>query len=59
MGHAYFRHDNSRHFGRVKDARRDGAMRKSRVICIVKYGTVDHHREILEDAKEKGEEVST
>jgi len=32
-------------------------MRKSRVICIVKYGAVDHHREILEEAEEKGGDV--
>lgn len=29
-------------------------MRKSRVIRVMKYSAVDHHREILEDAREGG-----
>lgn len=43
----------SRYFRRnVKDD--DSAMRKLRVIGIIKYGAVDHHREILEDARGEG-----
>lgn len=54
MEHIHFRHGYLASFRtrRIKDD--DVAMRKSRVIRIIKYGAMDHHREILEDAGERG-----